>query len=169
MRKIDKYIAIYARFLKENGIKVETALMSIFQDRKLLPTDFHFYTKIPVRLKRQWRETLSINDSFRKEIEQLFYMFLKEKGLTEQFLFNFNSIEGIRWRRRYGYRIDFNDYIRTIHNPTLVISEAFEWTNSIFSQQDEYGKIVTRENTVDWYLMEDEFSHFIRTKLYENQ
>ena len=115
------------------------------------------------------REVLSINDSFRKEIEQLFHMFLKEKGLTEQFWFNFNSIEGIRWRRRFGYRIDFNDYMRAIRNPAFIISEAFEWTNSNFSQRGEYGEIETRENTVDWYLIEDEFINFIRTKFHENQ
>ena len=168
MRSINKYFKLFSRFLKECNVKVNSCqLYSILHECQPLPVNFINYVKMPREVKYKWSDVLEKCDFYRQEIETHFRTFLDYKELTDIFFFNYNSIEGKKWRKCHGYESNFSAAIKHMQHPQYIMSEAFGWGEEKFTQQDEVTqKLVCEQNNLDWWTIEDEFLVFLSDSFY---
>ena len=166
--KINKYIQLYIRFLKENNIKYSSQLYARIHELKPSPREFAYTMHTSLNDSNKWLLFLNSNISYRQHIEHLFFTFLENRGLQETFLFNFNSIEGKAWRMCYNYGTNLTDFIGKLHNPMYIIRQAFAWGETKFTQKDEKTKeVIVKRNVKLWHEINTDFYMFVRNQMYK--
>lgn len=155
-----KYRQLLIRFLKENGMYIKY----IRKIGKMIPSDYmnlfsmsdirEIKTKYSIQhnLVDFWMGML-IDYGYTETISNVFEDFLKEKKLYERFFENFNSLNGIDYRRSNGNAKTWQEYLNShVKERTVgwLIQDAFLWDD---------------DRDIDWITMDDAWFKFYVEKL----